>query len=86
MPDNLVGLLQQHRPVGYPFLMNGDQQIPETDHPAACGFGKIGSGEKRLLISGHKDAGRPAAASRERLTDCHIYAVNVGMFFLVNFD
>ena len=72
--------------VALPFLRDHKKQICKTDH-ARAGFRRIISPRKeRFLCRRHKNAHRPAAASRKRLTDRHIDTVNIGTFFPVYLD
>ena len=73
-------------PLVLPFLVNDEQQFFQPYRPIPGGLWKIGSGKKRFLLCGHKNAGGPAAAPGESLTDRHINAVNVGAFFFIYFD
>ena len=73
-------------PFVLPFLVHDEQQFFEPFRPVPGGLWKISSREKGLLLGGHEDAGRPAAAPGEGLTDRHIDAVNVGALLLVHFD
>ena len=73
-------------PFVLPFLVHDEQQFFEPCRPVPGGLWKISPREKGLLLGGHENAGRPAAAPGEGLTDRHIDAVNVGALLLIHFD
>ena len=83
---DLVRGPEKRIPFVYPFLMNDEEQVFESDRPIPGSLWKIGAREKRFLLWSHKNAGRPATAPGESLTDRHINAVNVRTFLFIDLD
>ena len=83
---NIFRRCQQVFSVYFPLLCNGKKQITEPHHAiSGCGW-KISSRIKRLLLRCHKNTHRPAAVSRNGLTDRHIHTVNIRTFLPVHLN
>ena len=84
--DDRLRPLCEFGAVAFPHVMNGLQKRLKADHLTPAVSGEVGPGEEGLLIRRHEDAGGPAAAAGEGLTDRHVDAVHIRALFSVYLD
>ena len=84
--DDLRAVRDDVLAICFPRFRNPLEDRRETGPPLPI-FGRIiRAAEKRLQVRGEKDAHRPSAATRRRLNECHVNAIDIGSLFAIDFD